>query len=84
MAQQAQVKNYWTFVRGFVTEAGPLTFPENTALSLDNVVLDVDGSITPRKGFVDLSTAYVTSSTDTAYERGVTTYQWRSAGGACT
>lgn len=82
MAQQAQVKNYWTFVKGFVTETGPLTFPENTALSLDNVVLDVDGSITPRKGFVDLSTAYVTSSTDDVYERGVTTFQWESAGGA--
>lgn len=81
MAQQAQVKNYWTFIKGFVTETGPLIFPENTALSLDNIVLDTDGSIVPRQGFVDLSTLYSTSSTDVDYERGVTTYQWKAAGG---
>lgn len=50
MATQTLTKNYWTFVQGLITEAGPLTFPENAALSLDNVVLNMDGSIEPRLG----------------------------------
>lgn len=82
MPQQAQVKNYWTFVKGLVTEASPLAFPENAALDLDNVVLDIDGSITPREGFSVMSTLLTDSSTLTEYQRGFTTFQWESAGGS--
>ena len=50
MAQQTAIKPYNTFVKGIVTEAGPLTFPENASLDEENFVLNRDGSRQRRLG----------------------------------
>lgn len=50
MAQQTAVKPYNNFIKGIVTEAGPLTFPENASLDEANFVLNRDGSRQRRLG----------------------------------
>lgn len=50
MTQQSTSKAYYNFVRGIITEAGPLTFPEDAALDIDNCVLNRDGSLQRRLG----------------------------------
>jgi hypothetical protein len=39
-----------TFVRGLITEASPLTFPENASIAEDNFILNRDGSRQRRNG----------------------------------
>jgi len=39
-----------TFVKGLITEASPLTFPENASIAEDNFVLNRDGSRQRRRG----------------------------------
>lgn len=50
MAQTSGLKTYNTFVRGIITEAGPLTFPENASIDEDNFILNHDGSRQRRLG----------------------------------
>lgn len=50
MAQTSGLKTYNTFVRGIITEAGPLTFPENASIDEDNFILNHDGSRKRRLG----------------------------------
>ena len=50
MPRQAVNRNYFTFVKGLITEAGPLTFPESASLDEDNFVLNRDGSRQRRQG----------------------------------
>ena len=42
--------DFTTFVKGFVTEANPLSFPDNAALVDTNFVLNIDGSRNRRLG----------------------------------
>lgn len=44
------LKTYNTFVKGIVTEAGPLTYPENASLDEENFVLNREGSRQRRLG----------------------------------
>ena len=44
------LKTYNTFVKGIITEAGPLTYPENASLDEENFVLGRDGSRQRRLG----------------------------------
>lgn len=53
---KAKVDNF-TFVKGLITEAGPLTFPENASLDEDNFVLNRNGSRQVRKG-IDYEPGY--------------------------
>lgn len=53
---------YNTFIKGIITEAGPLTFPENASLDEVNFVLQRDGSRKKRLG-MDYETEYVLKST---------------------
>ncbi len=60
MPVNSQTGEFNTFVGGLVTEASPLTFPENASLDESNFVLKRDGSRQRRKGL--------------EYEFGVGTY----------
>lgn len=73
-----------TFVRGLVTEASPLNFPENASLSEENFELLVTGARQRRLG-LDFEEEY---STGPAFVNAVDmegdnifTYVWKSAGG---
>ena len=51
MAAVKQEKNYTSFLGGFVTEATPLAFPENTCRDINNCDINLDGSVRRRLGF---------------------------------
>jgi len=57
MARVAQEYQQFNFSKGKITEATPLSFPENAALELDNMDLRKDGSI-PRRLGADLEANY--------------------------
>lgn len=58
MARQPFQAEYTTFVKGLITEANPLTFPENASLEELNFVLNPDGSRQRRLG-MDFEDGYV-------------------------
>lgn len=83
MPQQPLVKNYFTFVRGLITEANALTFPENASFDEENFVLHRDGSRRRRQG-IDYEQGYALSEDidkDYFSERAISTHLWKSVSG---
>lgn len=68
-----------TFVKGLITEATGLTFPEDACTDADNCVFDILGNVTRRSG-IDLENGY---STYTASLLGnvVASFLWKSVAG---
>ena len=79
MATAETNKEYTTFVRGLITEASPLTFPEGASIDEDNFVLNRDGSRIRRLG-IDYENNYAVTSTgilDSVFSTYATsTYRW--------
>ena len=50
MARATANKLYRSFTKGLITEASPLTYPENSCSDLDNCVISKKGNITRRLG----------------------------------
>lgn len=81
MARAETTKLYRTFVKGLVTEAGPLTYPEDATIDEDNCVIYRAGNRSRRLG-IDIERAASSSSsvidktTYTGY--AVTEYRWDS------
>lgn len=72
------------FNAGLITDASPLTTPENSSLEEDNMVLNIDGSRNRRLG-MDFEADYDIISTtiggvDTI-DTAITTFKWNNAGG---
>lgn len=80
-------KVYNTFVKGLITEASALTFPENASIEESNFVLNRDGSRSRRLGvdYEDLygltDTGYTTSELATGKQ---SFHKWESPGGDTT
>jgi len=78
-------KQYNTFVKGLITEASPLTFPENASIDEDNFVLERNGSRSRRLG-VDYEPLY--GFKDTGYSAAVLAtakisfHKWTSPSGS--
>jgi hypothetical protein len=71
-----------TFVGGLITEASPLTFPQNASLDEQNFVINKDGSRSRRLG-MDFEDGYVkinTNITDPTNLK-VNSFRWSNAGG---
>lgn len=85
MARGRGAKQYFTFVKGWNTEAAPTTFPENTAQDIDNVILDTDGSIRRRPG-IDFEGRYekygLDFSDDARQNHALGLYEWQNVGGS--
>ena len=62
MSRSNATAEFNTFVRGIITEANPLTYPENASLDEENFVLSRDGSRQRRLG-MDYEDGYVFEST---------------------
>lgn len=74
-----------SFIRGLITEASPLTFPENASLDEKNFILNLDGSRDRRLG-VDYESGYVINTAGEAAipATGIvnfSTFNWKNAGG---
>ena len=68
-----------SFVRGLITEATALTFPENAAIDLQNFELNRDGSIKRRLGMAIEGTGTTIDTERTATSVGnyaIQTYKW--------
>ena len=80
--QRGQRLNF-NFTKGWNTEASPLTFPEGTAQDIDNVILDIDGSIRRRGGVdYDDQNTYFGMDTIPLYNTyAVMVDEWTNVGG---
>src|SRR4249919_166086 len=78
MTQQATKKDYNTFVKGIITEAGALTFPEDASLYEENCVLNRDGSRQRRLG-MDFESDYVLRSVTVLADDAIATFRWKDA-----
>jgi hypothetical protein len=80
-------KIFNSFIKGLVTEASPLTFPENASLDEENFVLNRDGSRSRRLG-IDYEDLYALTATGFTTEQLKTGKQsfhkWESPGGDTT
>lgn len=81
MPQQIANKEYNTFVKGIVTEASPLTFPENASIDEQNFVLNRDGSRQRRLG-MDYEQDYILRDTGIDSQNfsdvGVSSHLWKN------
>jgi len=80
-------KIFNTFIKGLVTEASPLTFPENASLDEQNFVLNRDGSRSRRLGidYEDLYALTATGFTTEQLQTGKQSFhKWESPGGDTT
>lgn len=83
MARQSQAVEVNSFVKGLITEASPLTFPDNASLDEDNFVLLRDGSRRRRLGMDYLegeAEVNVVKSAESG-ELAISSYSWGNAGG---
>lgn len=83
MALVKQNKEYNTFIKGLITEANILAFPENASIDEANLVLNRDGSRRRRLGIdYENSFAQVDTGIHTAVAQQsiVTTHRWVNAG----
>jgi hypothetical protein len=71
-------KEYNTFVKGLITEAGPLTFPENASLDEENCVLNREGSRQRRLG-MDFEEGFALRSATITATTAVTVMRWENA-----
>lgn len=73
-------KLYKTFIKGLITEAGPLTYPENASTDELNTVIKVKGSRSRRLG-IDFEPSSITS-TVTGLADGMFTseFAWKGVG----
>lgn len=84
MARQAAQIELSSFVGGFITEASPLTFPQNASLDEENFVLLRDASRRRRLGmdFEEGSTTVFTDVTlPSTGEAAIQTFSWENVGG---
>jgi len=77
MTQQSTKKEYSSFVAGIVTEAGPLTFPENASLDEANCVLNRDGSRQRRLG-MDFEEDFVLRTATVVNNDAVASFRWKN------
>jgi hypothetical protein len=83
MPRTGGTKEYRTFVKGLITEASALTFPEHASLDEANFILQRDGSRQRRLG-VDYENGYTLSSAineDNFVEGAVTSHVWQNISG---
>ena len=79
MARANSVKLYRTFVKGLITEAGPLTYPQDATIDEDNTVLYRAGNRSRRLGFKAENGTPVDSFLDSQFNlTAVSEFRWDS------
>lgn len=81
MALQTANKEYNSFIKGIITEANALTFPENASIDEANFVLNRDGSRKRRLG-MDFESGFTATavSSMTSPTVAITSHEWINAG----
>lgn len=71
-----------TFVGGLVTDASPLTFPDNASITEQNFVLDSDGTRRRRLGMdTEEDASTIATGLTLNNPMGHSSYRWENAGG---
>ena len=73
-----------SFVKGLVTDANPLSFPENASLDGDNMVLERNGLNRRRFGMdyeADHTVLHTNITATTAFDNSFSLFKWDNAGG---
>ena len=84
MPNATQVQPSFSFVKGIITEASPLTYPENATIDEENFDLDVSGKRQRRLGidfennYQYITSAFGTGNTLDNYK--IQTYRWDNVG----
>jgi hypothetical protein len=84
MARSSSAIEVNRFIAGLITDANPLTFPDNASLDEENMILNIDGSRQRRLGldFEEDSVAITTTIANAAStEPAFSSYKWNNAGG---
>ena len=84
MPRSNQTGEFSTFVGGLVTEASPLTFPENASIDEANFILNRDGSRDRRLGMdreTDLVPYNLTYTISPVGDVAVSAYEWKNVAG---
>jgi len=84
MPKNESLKVYNTFVAGLVTEATPLTFPENAVQDADNCIFDKKGDIRRRLGIDYEASSSLTTKTLAESKwrtQAVGVFEWKEVGG---
>ena len=81
MPRNYQALEVNAFSKGIMTAASPLTYPEGTALKIDNFNLNRDGSLSRRFGLKDVSSALDTNSVFLDKSALTNVFEWDGAGG---
>lgn len=77
MARAKTNRLYRTFVKGMITEAGPLTYPENASIDEDNCIIFRKGNRSRRLG-MDFEDNYALSTYSTPTTYSTRTAKWES------
>lgn len=81
---QTNIQPYVSFIRGLITEADELTFPENASFDELNCIIEKKGNRTRRKG-IDYESGYSLStqnfSSTVVSEDAISTGVWKSVAG---
>lgn len=81
MPQSYQTGEFNSFVGGLVTEASPLTFPENASIDEANFVLEDDGSRRRRRGLdIEPNTGAIPTASASSVSSTNSTYTWENPG----
>jgi hypothetical protein len=84
MPRSNQTGEFNTFVGGLVTEASPLTFPENASIDEANFILNRDGSRERRLGMdreVELVPYNLTYNTAPVGDIAISAFEWKDVAG---
>jgi len=79
MPQQSTVAIENSFVKGLVTEATGMNFPDQAVTETYDCIFDIDGSVYRRTGF-DFEPNFTTKTIDRA-NRAIRTYVWQNVAG---
>lgn len=84
MARQSSAVEVNKFNAGLITDASPLTAPDNSSLDENNMVLNIDGSRNRRLGldFEADGDSITTNKSGSSFDNtAITTFKWDNAGG---
>lgn len=84
MPRQKATVEVKSFVKGLITEASPLNFPDNASIDEDNFILNRDGTRNRRLGMDvedDYAVITTTESTDTFGEIAYSAFSWKNVAG---
>jgi hypothetical protein len=80
MPRASQNKLYQSFIKGLITEAGPLTYPENASIDELNTVIKVKGSRSRRLGLDYEPSSAAGTISDLDDTKFISEFTWKSVG----